>query len=154
MSWSLTEAERRQIRAVQRSMLRRFAAPRKHSDEEWVTWIRKATKIATNNAELAGVRCWVQEHLMAKWRWASHIARMATCRPESWAYRATVWRGSKWHDETKADGFLYNLRPLRSRAGRFSRSENEVATFCTSWTELASDKAWWQANAKSFACWS
>ena len=111
---TLTGAERRQIRAVQRSMLRRFAAPRKHSEEEWVTWIRKATKIATHNAVLAGVRCWVQEHLMVKWRWACHIARMATYRPESWAYRATVWRGSKWHDETKADGFLYNLRPLRS----------------------------------------
>ena len=157
-SWTLTAVERRHLRTVQRSMLRRFAGPRRKADEDWLQWIRQATKLAVGNAEAAGVRCWVHEHLQNKWKWAGHIARMADYRPDSWAIRSTMWRGSKWHGETKNDKELFNVRPLRSRPGRWNRWEDEVVKFCCEigldWWEAARDKLVWKSLAPEFAAWS
>lgn len=40
-SWALTVAERRRLRPVRRSMLRRFATRRRQRDEDWIQWIRR-----------------------------------------------------------------------------------------------------------------
>ena len=156
-SWTLTVAEKNQLQAVQRSMLRRFAGPRKREEEDWLTWIRKATRIATENAEKAGVKCWVREHLYNKWRWAGHVARMGTHRPNSWAYRTTIWRGTKWQEETNGDALLLNHRPLRARAGRWTRWETEIANFCKTrsmlWTEAAEARDEWKSLADDFVTW-
>ena len=82
-SYTLTVAERKHVPAVQRSMLRKFARRRRKADEILLQWIWKATKVAVGNAEFAGVRSWVNEHLQNKWKWAGHVARLAGCRPDA-----------------------------------------------------------------------
>ena len=148
-SWTLTVAEKKALQAVQRSMLRRFAAPRKRAEEEWLAWIRRATHIALANAETARVHCWVKEHLRMKWRWAGHLARMRKYRPDSWALKATVWRGTAWQKEMTEDTELFRWRPLRPRPGRWGRWENNISSFYQSvgriWTEEAINKQHWQS---------
>ena len=137
-------------------MLRRFAAPSRQTGEDWVHWIRRATKIAEANATAAGIKSWVQQHLEAKWRWAGHIARMGNYRKESWAFKATFWRGYAWRVENAFGSEFFSSRPLRSRAGRWSRWEDQIATFCASigeenWMMLANDKEEWEGKRTEFA---
>ena len=43
--------------------------------EDWVQWIRRATKIAWNFREKFGIPDWVDEIALRKFRWAGHVAR-------------------------------------------------------------------------------
>jgi len=154
-SWTLTMAEKRKIRGMQRSMLRRFAGPRRQPDEDFVVWIRRATRAAIEAATSAGVNCWVIDHLKAKWCWAGHLARMGDYRENSWAYKATFWRDSAWKSEYVA-GPLYSMRPLRSRAGRWGRWEDELVQGFQqfgdgAWHAHAGDKKSWNDMAPAFA---
>ena len=76
-SWTLTAAQKRHLRAVQRNLLRRFAGPRRKPDEDYLTWIRRATLIVDRNARDAGCECWLKQYLTKKWHWAGKIARMS-----------------------------------------------------------------------------
>ena len=80
-SWTLTVAEKKKLRAVERSMLRRFAGPSRRTGEDWVPWVRRATRVAEEAAKAAGVKSWVHQHLLAKWRWAGHVARKDILSP-------------------------------------------------------------------------
>jgi hypothetical protein len=155
-SWTLTAAEKRKIRSMQRSMLRRFAGPRRQTDEDFVVWIRRSTRAAIEAATSAGVGCWVRDHLKAKWCWAGHLTRMREYRRESWAFKATFWRDSRWRDEYAAGGPWYSGRPLRSRAGHWSRWEDELVRGYQqfgdgAWFEHAGDKKHWNSLAQAFA---
>ena len=141
---------------MQRSMLRRFAAPRRGTDEDFVIWIRRATHIAVDAATSAGVGCWVRDHLKAKWLWAGHVARMSEYREESWAFKATFWRNAEWKRNFEIGSPLHSLRPLRSRAGRWTRWEDQIVKFCESkgidnWARCAADKTEWSEMASAFA---
>jgi len=72
-TWTLTAKEKRHLRAVQRNMLRKFAGPKRAPEEEWVPWIKRATKIAEERAREVGVECWLISHLRGKWRWAGRL---------------------------------------------------------------------------------
>ena len=155
-SWTLTVAEKLKVRGVERSMLRRFAGPRRATGEDWVSWVRRATKKATEAAERAGLKSWVFQHACAKWRWAGHVARMEEYRPESWAVKTTFWRSSAWRAENGPGSELYSLRPLRSRAGRWLRWEDEVQRYRRSsglgdWRREARNKTDWSGMAEEFA---
>ena len=157
-SWTLSVAEKQKLRAVERSMLRKFAAPRRTTGEEWVSWVRRATRIATDRANCAGVKSWVQQHLETKWRWAGHVARMEHYRPDSWAFKATTWRDLGWKIEHGPGSESYSLRPLRARPGRWRRWEEEIGRYCASigvkdWRLLAGDKSKWHGAATDFAHW-
>jgi hypothetical protein len=149
-SWTLTVTEKQKLQAVQRSMMRRFAAPARLPDEEWVPWIRRATRIAVRNAEAAGVKSWVHQHLLAKWRWAGHVSRMAAYRDNSWAYIATFWRDAQWTADNARGSLLFSSRPLRSRAGRWSRWEDEIVRYCADWRNIAGNKQDWSKRADAF----
>ena len=141
---------------MQRSMLRRFAGPRRRPDEDFVSWIRRSTRAATQTADAAGVRCWVMEHLKAKWCWAGHLARMGHYRADSWALKATFWRDAAWKQDYSRGQLLHSVRPLRSRAGRWNRWEDEIVKGSKelgvlNWILKASDKTWWNENALEFA---
>ena len=131
-SWTLSVAEKKKMQAVERNMLRKFAAPRRATGEDWITWVRRATRIATERAGRAGVKSWVQQHLCAKWQWAGHIARMGSYRPESWAFKTTFWRAMDWKANNGPGSAYYHLRPLRARPGRWRRWEDEVGRYCLS----------------------
>ena len=155
-SWTLSAAEKQKLRAVERSMLRKFAGPRRAPDEDWVHWVRRATKSATEKAACAGVKSWVQQHLEAKWRWAGHLARMEDYRSESWAFKATFWRDLMWKRDYGLGSALYSCRPLRARPGRWRRWEEEVWRYSWSlgiedWRRFAKDKLAWHRAAEDFA---
>ena len=65
-SWKLTVAEKKTLRATQRSMLRKMVGPRRRPDDDYISWIKRATKIADEKARAAGVQCWCEAFLNAK----------------------------------------------------------------------------------------
>ena len=106
-------------------------------------------------ASKAGISCWVSSHLKAKWMWAGHIARMSGYRPNSWALKATFWRDDDWKAEFAEGMPLHSTRPLRCRAGRWKRWEDEIVKFSkklgTKWKTKAEDKTKWKDAAGTFA---
>ena len=155
-SWTLSIAEKQKLRAVERCMLRKFAGPGRAPGEDWVHWVRRATKVATEKTEGTGVKSWVQQHLEAKWRWAGHLARMEDYRPESWAFKTTFWRDCRWKLDYAPGSALYSDRPLRARPGRWRRWEQEVAQYALSlgledWRCFAKEKLAWHEAAEDFA---
>jgi len=99
-SWTLTLAEKRKARSMQRSMLRRFAGPRRQTDEDFVSWIRRSTRAAVEAAASAGVGCWVRDHLKAKWCWAGHLAPLGEYRRDCQQFGDGAWSahaGDKKH---------------------------------------------------------
>ena len=107
-SWTSTTEQKRHLRAVQRSMLRRMVGPGRKPDEEYIPWIKRSTKLAGERARDAGVDCWLKQQLRLKWNWAGTIANMTD---ERWAKRVTFWRDSKWQSEKGT------LRPCETAQG-------------------------------------
>ena len=66
-TWTLTASQMRSLRALQRKMMRRFAAPSRRQDETWVEWIRRATRHVDALRRRASTPCWLEQHLSAKW---------------------------------------------------------------------------------------
>eukprot|EP00973_Karenia_brevis_P005588 763181-Karenia_brevis.AAC.1 len=79
-SWTLTVAQKKRLRVVQRSMLRAIAGPKRQKDEEYLSWIVRATDLAEARAREAGVQCWLMSHLQSKWKWAGRILQMDSNR--------------------------------------------------------------------------
>ena len=90
-SWTLTVRQKRRIRSTQRAMLRAMFGPGRIPNEDYLSWIKRATKAAEARARQAGMQCWLRRQLSMKWAWAGKIIRM---EPERWARRMTTWRDS------------------------------------------------------------
>ena len=153
-SWTLTKRQKQRLRAVQRNMLRRFAAPRRAPGEDWVSWIRMATRQAEAVACEAGMSVWANDHLRAKWRWAGHVARMSVDRTHWLPYRATIWKNAAWRSFQTSNLPGYAARIVRSRPGRWRRWEDEIHNFCStalvSWKDLALDRDDWSQREMGF----
>ena len=81
-SWTLSQRERNRLKSTQLKMARKVLACGRRPDEEYISWIRRATKNAKIALLLAGVKAWAQRHYMSKRLWCGHVARMP---PDSWA---------------------------------------------------------------------
>jgi len=154
-SWTLTVAEKKKIRVAQRSMLMRFVGPQLRTDEDFVSWIRRSTHAAMKAATSAGVHCWVVDHLKAKWCWPGHLTRMREYMQERLSFKSAFWRGSRWRGDYVVGGPLYSMRPLLSRAGRWSRWEDEIVHGFQqigdgTWSAHAADKKHWNGMAQMF----
>ena len=125
-SWLLTVRDRQRLQSVERSMLRRFAGPRRAPDEEYVAWLQRSTRSAEHARDSAGISSWNVQVAFRKWGWAGHVARMNQHR---WASRLTFWRDSEWwgQQDHRTSGVV--SRPMRSRQGHFSRWETELCKF-------------------------
>ena len=148
-SWKLTVEEKKRLRATQRSMLRKMVCPNRRPDEDYISWIKRATKKAEEKARAAGVGCWVEAFLTAKWRWAHKIMNMALDR---WTSRTTKWRDSHWC-------FVQGSRPLRVRPGRFMKWEDDLRQYAASetwinWQEKAQDPLTWNAHESKYVKWA
>ena len=127
--------------------------------EEWVPWIRRATRKVTEKAALAGIRTWVHQHLRRKWIWAGKVVRMTQHRQDSWALNVTFWRGSQWKSDYLPGSPLHSFRPLRARPGRWRRWEDEIDNFCSQhglgdWMVSANDVKRWKATGDDFIAWA
>ena len=163
-TWALTVAELHELKTTQRTMLRKFAAPRRAPDDTWVSWVRRATQIAGKEAHAAGLEPWVEKHLATKWTWAGHISRMGASR---WARRLTEWRDSAWWSDQprggsaycQIDGRAYATRPVRSRAGAGARWEDVLRKYAVSaslgqWKSAAQDRDAWSQHRHHFVNWA
>ena len=138
-SWTPRADELRVLKTARNSMLRRIVSSARGTDEDYVTWIRRATHKAANLASKAGVRDWVQSHYRCKWHWAGHVARRP---PTAWVYQVTTWRDSNWQ---KLTAELNVARPLRPMRRRWMKWEDVLRRFCavstpTPWTEAAENR--------------
>ena len=151
-TWVLTVKQKRHLRAVQRSMLRKLMCVRRRPEEEYVPWIRRATKTAEQEATKCGVKCWLSMHLVNKWRWAGALANMGG---ERWAARTTFWRDSEWWSYQPRGGSSYGARPFRPRPGNILKWEDEFRKYAAHcswdfWQKVATREAEWQAHEASF----
>ena len=147
-SWKLTVEEKKTLRITQRSMLRRVVGPRRNPEEDYLQWIRRATRIADGKARDAGVRCWVESFLSAKWQWAGKVMNMQADR---WASRTTLWRDSSWCSAQSS-------RPLRTRLGRHVKWEEDLRQYAStvsskSWQENAQDSKFWHEQERNYLKW-
>ena len=136
-SWLLTIKEKRLLTSAQNHMLRRIAGPRRRPDDEWVEWIRRATRAARAVAKQAGIRFWLETHLKNKWGWAGHVTRMTEDRL---AGRALRWRDSEWwQHELELPVRFQTRRPHKTRWFRWEDELKRYAAHCgwASWQELA-----------------
>jgi hypothetical protein len=142
-SWTLSRKEKQRLQSTERAMLRRFAAPRRAPGQEYIEWLRHATHCAETARDEAGIRSWCASAGFQKWSWAGHVARMNAHR---WAARMTKWRNSAWWTAQDHSTSLSNPRPMRSRAGRFTRWETDLCKFAAT-----QDWADWAAKATSIS---
>ena len=142
-SWTLTKKQKTTLRGVQRHMLRRFLAPARQAGENWIDWVKRATRVAERIARECNVRSWVDDHLAAKWRWAGHLARMCITSRSGLPAKMTFWMDSEWRYYQVSNARGFSARPRRRRSGRWCRWEDEIYDFCNSWKLKAQDRDAW-----------
>ena len=151
-SWNLSAKQKREIRSVQRDMLRKIVGIRRQLDEDWLEWVRRCSPKTQEWAKRAGVDCWVSKHLHLKWEWAGRVQRMSFDR---WAKKVTIWRDSEWASWQWQGGPAYGTRPMRSRRGHFQRWETDFVNYANhlgqpTWQSLAENQHTWEQHAQSF----
>ena len=145
-SWTLTAKEKQRLQSVERAMLRRFAGPRRSNTEDYILWLRRATRAAEQARDNVGIRGWTDAVAFKRWSWAGHVARMDAQR---WGSRLTKWRGSDWWKDQIQH--ITHGRPVRARAGHFQRWENELVKFA----ESSGWDSWWhKAQTMTTASWN
>ena len=72
----MTADRQRQLRVAQRRMLRKIIQTPRTTQEDWITYLKRATTIADNLAAESGVERWVAAQRRRKWRWGGHVLRM------------------------------------------------------------------------------
>ena len=56
--------------------------------EDWVTWIKRTTRIVESQLDKAQLEHWVKGQRRRYWRWAGQLARM---EPGRWAAQVYQW---------------------------------------------------------------
>ena len=149
-SWALTAKQKKFLRTTRRLMLRRFAAPRRGQDEDYVSWIKRATRRVEQLSDSAAITCWQSQYLRAKWVWAGRVATMDGSRI---AARTTFWRDSEWCVEQGQ-----NRTAWRARPGNRRRWEDDLRRFAvwkgwSCWKRFAAT-ADWSESIESFVEWA
>ena len=126
-----------------------MVGPKRQPEEEYVVWIKRATRVAEEKARKAKVPSWGDAYLQAKWRWAGKIANMCSTR---WARKVTEWRDHVWWKD-QSPGTI--ACPTRSRPGRYRRWEDDLVKYSQSkgwesWLEIAKDVHTWSSFENDF----
>ena len=81
--WTMTKEREQRLTVARRRMLRKMAqVPRwrmcgeEGQQEDWVSYVTRATHTVEDASKKAGATGWVQEQRRRKWRWAGHVARL------------------------------------------------------------------------------
>ena len=125
-SLSLTIKQKQRLQTTERAMLRRFAGPRRAPEEDYISWVRRATHSAEAVRDRAGIKSWVKSAAFQKWSWAGHVARMDVHR---WAPRLMRWRDEVWWREQDHGTSASAARPMRARSGHFNRWEQGLSKY-------------------------
>ena len=108
--------------------------------EPWVDWIKRATRVAEAQAELAGIPDWATEQMRRKYRLAGHVSRRDDGR---WATKVLYWspeggtRGRGHPEQRWTDDFdKFFGRMLGAGMGE--------------WREVAEDRDAWKLYEDDF----
>ena len=148
-SWSPRAEELHKLEVARRSMLRKIVDTRRGPEETWVDYILRSTHKALDLSSRAGTREWGRYHYERKWHWAGHVARRAA---DTWLYKVTTWRDSAWQHLSEEAGVHRELRPSKRR---WMKWEDSLRRYThekghAQWTELAQDRAVWEALVDDF----
>ena len=143
-SWNLTAVEVQKLVTTERSMLRKFAAPRRLASEDYISWIVRATRQVEQTMDRAGLAPIAAVYLQRKWKWAGRITQMSSTR---WARRVTLWRDGEWWRRQPR----YFLRPSRAGRTHWFRWEDSLQRYAvhagfSSWKVMPD----WEAHAAHF----
>ena len=105
--------------------------------EDWVTWVKRATRIAEAELEKASVTDWVQEQRKRYWDFAGRLARYSDNR---WSHAVLNW--------IPRDG-------SRNVGAPRKRWKDDISNFCLKgfeedWLVLAQDEFTWKALRDRF----
>ena len=136
-TWAMTKGREAQLRTVQRKMLRSIRSRQSHvkfeTTEEYVEWVRAATRKAEAIMSQHNVEDWVKTQRAEQWDWAGKVA---TCSDKRWSSEAIDWdppdprkRGrprQRWHDAVNDCDHEELQQNARRRLGKFRKRKNKV----------------------------
>ena len=129
-SWTPRVEEEQQLRTARRSMLRKIIGSPRAPEEDYLSWICRATTKAEAMGASCKVRDWSAAHRSAKWSWAGHVAR----RPlSSWVRCVSCWRESEWQALVTECGCQRPLRPSTRRWISVGRNVTPLLQCRRSW---------------------
>ena len=152
-SWSPRTEELRKLEVARRAMLRKIVWFRQGPEEDWLTWIQRATLKTLDIADKTKVRKWIAFHYKRKWMWGGHVARSSY---HSWLHQVTTWHDSSWQSSMLELG---GHRALRPSTRRWMKWEDPLRRFCASsglpqWTVLACRREEWLNCMSAFCKWN
>ena len=124
------------LRSTRRKMIRWIVCVPRRVDEDWITYIQRATHKSDELAENCGSTDWIVLYRQRKWRLAEKAANYTDNR---WVQRILQW--TPW----------FRALPHR-RVGRPSKRWDDglVALAGGDWPALAQDHTLWAAGASAY----
>ena len=137
-TWALTERLQNKLQVTRRRMLRYvlrvFRCKVDGDDEEWVSYMQRATrKIERLTLEL-GMKDWVEIHRRRKWQFAGKLARQTDSR---WSHLLLDWKLNLGHGRSRGHPCTRWADPLESFAGG-------------AWIDIAADSDHWDFLEEGF----
>eukprot|EP00973_Karenia_brevis_P021182 2911447-Karenia_brevis.AAC.1 len=124
------------LRCTRRRMLRWMIRPARADDEEWPTYIQRATHTCEALASKYGSVDWVLVYRKCKWDLAGRCARKLDGR---WSHKLLGWK--PW----------FRCMPYRSVGRPYRRWTDSITEYVScSWLELASTAALWDDRKHGF----
>ena len=138
------------LRTVQRKMVQKIVGkkPARVTDEQgeasvedYVHWMKRATRKAEEAMAKHSVPCWVKESYRRKYRWAGHVARRDDGR---WSRQVLCW---------SPVGLRAQGRPLTRWSdplNKFFDSVSAAVGQCIDWMSVAQDREEWKQYETHF----
>ena len=109
-----------------------------HEHENWVDWIRRATREAEAKMQQAGLESWTTMHRRRKWQWAH---RIATQEQDRWTARIIRWQPQ-----------IHSKRLVKRKQSRLRRRwDVDIQQYLQ--TALGHNAEHWQHLAKNADAW-
>ena len=127
-SWTLTSKMEDQLRTTKRRMLRLMSGTRRHPQETWVEYIKRATAEAERRMMELNFVCWVDAYRCRKWRFVAKAVRATDGR---WSKRLLNWNPH------------FRCWPCRSVGHPQLRWEDSFARIAGGdWLSIAASEVW------------
>ena len=134
--WTLTKDMEHLLASTRRRMLRSMLCKHRRPDEDWIDFVRRATKESEASAQSGGARDWV---ILCSERKRSFAGKTARCNIGKWSTRLLNWK--PWF---RTVPFRLVGRPHTRWDGCFEKLAGG------NWTEHAQDEGTWMALASHF----
>lgn len=130
-AWTMTMEAEQMLKSTRRRMLRWMTGVSRTTDEDWVTYVRRATHHREALATAHAAQDWVDLQRKRKWKLAGQTARQSDDR---WSKRLLTWQ--PW----------FRSAPRRNVGHPRKRWDDGIVNLAgKAWTEEAADMTRWNA---------